>query len=104
MSESSLEAGQSVKSHNRNSGTYTATIISFCWRDFLVQNDPVQKNGEYLRKMDKKEEAVWESLLEGMGPTHLRHHSLGRLPHLPFHNKVDQKTKMMMASFFLCLQ
>ena len=50
--------------------------------------------------MDKKEEAVLGSLLEGVGSTHLRHHSLGRLPHLPLHNKVDQKTKMMMASFF----
>ena len=53
--------------------------------------------------MDIKEEAVLGSLLEGVGSTHLRHHSLGRLPHLPLHDKVDQKTKMMMplmASFF----
>ena len=65
-----------------------------------MQNDPIKKSGEYLRKMDKKEKSVWGSLLEGVGSTHLRHHSLGRLPHLPLHNKVDQKTKMMMASFF----
>ena len=50
--------------------------------------------------MDIKEEAVLGSLLEGVGSTHLRHHSLGRLPHLPLHDKVDQKTKIMMASFF----
>ena len=44
-----------------------------------------------------------ESLLESMGSSHLRHHSLGRLPHLPPYDKVDQKTKMMMPlmdSFF----
>ena len=51
-------------------------------------------------KMDIKEKTVLELLLECMGPTHLSHHSLGRLPHLPLHDKVDQKTKMMMASFF----
>ena len=62
-----------------------------------MQNDPILKNGEYLMKMDKKEEAVLESLLEGVGPTHLSHYSLGRLPHLSLHDKVDQKTKMMMA-------
>ena len=69
-----------------------------------MQNDPIKKSEEYLRKMDKKEKSVWGSLLEGVGSTHLRHHSLGRLPHLPLHDKVDQKTKMTMASFFLCLQ
>ena len=53
-----------------------------------------------MRKMDIKEETVLGSLLEGVGATHFRHYSLGRLPHLPLHDKVDQKTKMTMASFF----
>ena len=51
--------------------------------------------------MDIKEETVLGSLLEGVGATHFRHYSLGRLPHLPLHDKVDQKTKMMMASFIM---
>ena len=45
--------------------------------------------------------AVLELLLEGMGSSHLHHNSLGRLPHLPFHDEVWKRTKIMvMVSYF----